>query len=60
MTNTVLVMTNMWNLENKNRQMTMTKEKQTHREQTSGYQRGEENGEGQDRGRKLTGTNCCG
>ena len=32
MTNTVLVMTNMWNLENKNRQMTMTKEKQTHRE----------------------------
>ena len=39
--------------------MYLAKQKQTHsyREQTSGYQWGEEWGEGQDRGRGLRGTN---
>ena len=38
--------------------MNVTKQKQTHRyrEQVSGYQRGEESREGQDRGRGLRGT----
>ena len=38
--------------------MYITKKKQTHRyrEQTSGYQWGEEKGEGQDRARGLIGT----
>ena len=47
-------MTYMWNL--KNKLVNITK-KQTYREQTSGYQRGEERGEGQDRGRGLKCTN---
>ena len=44
----------MWNLKNK------TEQKQTHRyrEQTSGYQRGEGLGQGQDSLRGLRGTNC--
>ena len=39
--------------------MNITKKKQTHRqrEQTSGYQKGEGSGEGQDRGRGLKDTN---
>ena len=39
--------------------MNVTKQKQIHRyrEQTSGYQWGEERGEGQDRGRGLRGIN---
>ena len=39
--------------------MDITKQKQTHRyrEQTSGYQWGEERGEGQDKSRGLRGTN---
>ena len=39
--------------------MNITKQKQTlrHRQQTSGYQRGEERGEGQYRGRGLRDTN---
>ena len=39
--------------------MNITKKKETHRyrEQTSGYQWGEGNGEGQHRGRVLRGTN---
>ena len=47
----------MWNL--KNKQMNTTKQKQTHRyrEQTSCYQRGEQWGKGQDRGRGLRDTN---
>ena len=35
------------------------KQIQRHREQTSGYQWGEESGEGHYRGRELRGTNCC-
>lgn len=39
--------------------MFVAKQKQTfrYREQTSSYQEGEELGEGQDRGRRVTGTN---
>ena len=37
--------------------MNITKQKQTHREQTSGYQWGEESGQGQDRGKQLRGVN---
>ena len=37
--------------------MNITKQKQTHREQTSSYQWGEEKGEGQDRDRRLKGIN---
>ena len=42
-----------------NKLVNMTKKKQTHRyrEQTSGYQWGEERGEGQYRGRGVKGTN---
>ena len=38
--------------------MTIRKQKPTHRfrETTSGYQRGQGSGEGQDRGRRLRGT----
>ena len=37
--------------------MNITKQKQTHREQASGQQWGEEQGEGQNKGRGLKGTN---
>ena len=37
--------------------MNITKEKQTHREQTSGYQWSKARGKGQDRGRGLKDTN---
>ena len=41
--------------------MYTTKQKQAHRyrEQTSGYQWGEERGDGQDRGKGLRDTNQC-
>ena len=42
---------------NKTNQVTITKMNQTHREQTSAYQWGEERVEEQDRGRRLRGTN---
>ena len=37
--------------------MNTTKQNQTHREQTSGFQWGEGSGQGQDRNRGLRGTN---
>ena len=46
----------MWNL--KNNKSKYTKQKQGHRKQTCGYQRGEGRG-GQVRNMELIDTNCC-